>query len=105
MVTDYAYVLMKKYAGKQYCLHGEDYDGLIWMDDSPKPTREELDAAYLEVREEDGNRRLANEHLDKRRAEKPSAQEQLEMMEELGFDGWLKQMQAINKKHEEVNRG
>lgn len=96
---------MKKYPGKQFALRGDDYDGLEWLDDSPKPSREELDAAYLEVRKEDEAHRLATEHLEKRRAEKPGLQEQLEMMEELGFDEWRKQMQAINAKYEEVSRG
>jgi len=105
MVTDYAYALIKKYPGKQYCLRGDDYDGLEWLDDSLKPTREELDAAYLEARKEDEDHRLATEHLEKRRAEKPSVQEQLEMMEELGFEGWLKAMQAINEKYKEVSHG
>jgi len=97
MVTDYAYALIKKYPGKQYCLRGDDYDGLEWLDDSPKPTREELDAAYLEVRKEDEAARPAKEALEAKRARKPSVQEQLEIMEELGFDEWRKQMQMISQ--------
>lgn len=105
MQTDYAYTLMKKYPGKQFVLYGDDYAGLSWLDGSQKPTKEELDAAYLEVREEDEAKRLATAYLEKRRAEKPGLQEQLEMMEELGFEGWRNQMQAINAKHKEVSRG
>jgi hypothetical protein len=43
-MIDYALILSTNYAGKQWSLAGESYDGLTWLDESPKPTQNELDA-------------------------------------------------------------
>lgn len=50
-MTDYAYILAKKYAGKQWILDGETYSGLKWLDKTiSKPTKKTLDAEYLEYK-------------------------------------------------------
>ena len=48
-MTDYVKVLQHAYAGKQWALVGEDYAGLTWLDDSPKPTKKTLDDAWPQV--------------------------------------------------------
>jgi hypothetical protein len=48
-MTDYAAVLLANYAGSQWTLDGEDYSGLTWLSDTPKPTQAELDAAWPQV--------------------------------------------------------
>jgi len=48
-VTDYAAVLTANYPGAQWSLSGNDYDTLDWLDDTPKPTQAELDAAWPQV--------------------------------------------------------
>jgi hypothetical protein len=45
-MIDYAQILITNYAGKQWTLNGDDYNGLIWLDSSPKPTKAELDALW-----------------------------------------------------------
>jgi hypothetical protein len=35
--------------GTRWTLNGDDYAGLTWLDDSPKPTQAELDAAWPQV--------------------------------------------------------
>ena len=45
-------ILIEKYPGAQWSLIGETYDGLEWLDDSPKPTQEELEALWPEVENE-----------------------------------------------------
>jgi hypothetical protein len=45
-MTDYALVLSRKYQGKLWQLDGDDYSGLNWLDESPKPTQKELDAVW-----------------------------------------------------------
>jgi hypothetical protein len=35
--------------GTRWTLNGDDYAGLTWLDDSPKPTKKELDAAWPQV--------------------------------------------------------
>ena len=45
-MLDYAQILSVNYAGKQWSLNGDSYDGLTWLDSSPKPTQTELDALW-----------------------------------------------------------
>lgn len=49
-MTDYAAVLSAIRPGAAWVLNGDDYDGLTWLDDSPKPTRKTLDDAWPQVR-------------------------------------------------------
>jgi hypothetical protein len=46
---DIKLILETNYLGKIWSLIGEDYEGLDWLDDSPKPTEEELEAQWEEV--------------------------------------------------------
>lgn len=48
-MIDYAAVLSANYPGSQWTLNGDDYDGLVWLEDTPKPTQAELDAAWPQV--------------------------------------------------------
>lgn len=41
--VDYSLILSKKFPGKQWVLDGDNYDGLTWLDDSPKPSKKILD--------------------------------------------------------------
>ena len=50
-MTDYITVLNANYPGAQWTLSGNDYDTLIWHDDTPKPLQEELDAAWPAVQQ------------------------------------------------------
>jgi len=45
-VTDYAAVLTANYPGATWTLDGDNYAGLTWLDETPKPTEAELDAAW-----------------------------------------------------------
>ena len=42
-------VLMSIRPDAKWTLDGDDYGGLTWLDDSPKPTQEMLDAAWPQV--------------------------------------------------------
>jgi hypothetical protein len=48
-MIDYALILSVNYPGKQWALDGETYDGLTWLDETPKPSQRELDAAWPQV--------------------------------------------------------
>jgi len=50
-VTDYAAVLRANYPDAQWSLTDNDYNTLIWFDDTPKPTQAELDAAWPAVQQ------------------------------------------------------
>jgi hypothetical protein len=45
-MIDYTLILTKKYAGSEWTLNGDDYEGLTWLSDTPKPTQAELDALW-----------------------------------------------------------
>jgi hypothetical protein len=45
-MIDYSQILSINYAGSQWSLNGDAYDGLTWLSDTPKPTQAELDALW-----------------------------------------------------------
>lgn len=45
-MINYAQILITNYVGKEWSLNGDFYDGLTWLDSSPKPTKAELDALW-----------------------------------------------------------
>lgn len=45
-MIDYTLILSTNYIGKQWSLNGDSYDGLDWLDSTPKPTQSELDALW-----------------------------------------------------------
>jgi hypothetical protein len=51
-MIDYATILTLKYEGSEWTLNGDDYSGLIWHSDSPKPTKAILDGLWESVQAE-----------------------------------------------------
>jgi hypothetical protein len=45
-MIDYPAILVRHYQGAEWTLNGDEYDGLTWLSDTPKPTQEELDALW-----------------------------------------------------------
>ena len=52
-MIDYAAILSLNYIGAQWSLNGDSYEGLDWLDSTPKPTQEELDALWIPTQEAD----------------------------------------------------
>ncbi len=50
-MIDYAQILTVNYAGSQWSLDGNSYDGLTWLSDTPKPTQAELDDLAVSTQE------------------------------------------------------
>jgi hypothetical protein len=50
-MIDYALILTKKYQGSLWTLNGDDYKGLTWLSDTPKPTKKTLDELWQEVQD------------------------------------------------------
>ena len=50
-MTDYAAVLSQNYPDAEWTLNGDSYTGLTWLSDTPKPTQQELDAAWPAVQQ------------------------------------------------------
>jgi hypothetical protein len=51
-MIDYATILSLKYKGAEWTLEGDDYSGLIWISDSPKPSKKTLDDLWETVQAE-----------------------------------------------------
>jgi hypothetical protein len=51
-MIDYSVILTRKYEGSEWTLDGHDYSGLIWISDSPKPTKATLDNLWETVQAE-----------------------------------------------------
>jgi len=51
-MTDYATILIRKYKNTEWTINGDDYEGLSWLSDTPKPTKKQLDDLWLEVKNE-----------------------------------------------------
>ena len=49
---DISQILTKRYPGYEWTLDGDNYTGLTWLSDAPKPTEEELLALWPTVQEE-----------------------------------------------------
>jgi hypothetical protein len=50
-MIDYTLILRKRYSA-EWTLNGDDYANLVWLSDSPKPTKQELDALWQSVLDE-----------------------------------------------------
>lgn len=51
MSVNYKEVLVANYAGAEWTLRANDYDTLVWLSDTPKPTQADLDAAWPAVQQ------------------------------------------------------
>jgi hypothetical protein len=49
MSANYYLVLSTNYSTSQWTLDGDTYEGLVWLDNTPKPTQAELDAQWATV--------------------------------------------------------
>jgi hypothetical protein len=47
-MIDYTLILRKRY-NAEWTLNGDDYDNLVWLSDTPKPTKKELDDLWKSV--------------------------------------------------------
>lgn len=45
-MINYTLILTVNYAGSEWSLNGDSYDGLTWLSNTPKPTQDELDALW-----------------------------------------------------------
>lgn len=48
-MIDYTKILLVNYPGAVWNLDGDEYEGLDWLSDTPKPSKEELDAQWEDV--------------------------------------------------------
>jgi hypothetical protein len=46
---DITEILSRRYAGTQWTLNGDDYEGLTWLSEGSAPTKKQLEALWPEV--------------------------------------------------------
>jgi len=51
-MIDYAAVLLRRHKGREWQLNGDDYEGLVMLDNGKKPSKKELEDAWPEVQAE-----------------------------------------------------
>lgn len=61
---DIAAILSRKFEGAEWTLNGDDYTGLTWLSETPKPTKKELEALWPTVQYE-----VAYEQVEQARAQ------------------------------------
>lgn len=49
---DISLILTKNYVGSEWTLDGEEYSGLTWLSDTPKPTKAALEKQWAQVQYE-----------------------------------------------------
>jgi len=52
-MIDYTAILLLNYPSTQWAFSGDSYNGLNWLDSTPKPTQAELDALWIPTQEAD----------------------------------------------------
>jgi len=68
-MTDIPAVLAAIRPGAEWSLNGDDYAGLTWLDDSPKPTKKTLDDAWPQVQYDNEHARIEAERRARYQAE------------------------------------
>jgi hypothetical protein len=96
-MIDYTLILSKNYVGKKWILNGDSYDGLNWLDELPKPTKEELDSQWIDIQANIA----ANAYKAKRAAEYPPIGDQLDALWKGGDSAseMLAKVQAVKIKY------
>ena len=51
-MSNYSTILLRRYAGKEWTLDGDDYNGLTWLSDGEKPSKATLDGLWASVQQE-----------------------------------------------------
>lgn len=51
-MIDYSAILSRRFVNSSWTMNADDYDQLVWLSDTPKPSRAELDALWEEVKAE-----------------------------------------------------
>lgn len=66
-MIDYPAILTRHYPNTEWTLNGDEYSGLTWLSDTPKPTQEELDAlwepTFALIKQEKADRTAARQAL------------------------------------------
>ena len=93
-MTDYPAVLAAIRPGAQWSLDGDDYAGLTWLDDSPKPTKKTLDDAWPQVQYDNEYAQVEQSRRARYQAE-TDGMYMAAVREDLPLDDWKAAVAAI----------
>ena len=97
-LIDYVLILARKYYGQHYSILNNDYDTLQWESDSQKPSKDELEALWLEVQAE-----VSKERTDAQRMEAYAKESDPLFFKwqrgESSEEEWLNAVQAIKERY------
>lgn len=51
-MIDYSKILEREFGNDNWTLNGDDYSGLTWLSDTPKPTKAKLDGLWNKIETE-----------------------------------------------------
>ena len=91
---DIAEILTRRYAGSKWTLDGDDYTGLTWLSDTPKPTKKALEALSADVQYETAYARVE----EARQAQYQATTDPLFFETQRGTvtkEAWLAAVQAV----------
>ena len=87
-MINYVQVLTVNFSDKEWSISGDDYSGLTWLSDTPKPTQEELDALWEQTKKQ-------IDFVQNRQQAYPSIVDQLDTLYHGGYDAWRAEIQAV----------
>jgi hypothetical protein len=58
-MTDYVVILLRRYAGKEWWISGNDYSTLEWFSSGTKPSKATLDGLWASVQQEIADEAIA----------------------------------------------
>ncbi len=95
---DISMILSKRYPDAEWTLNGNDYSGLNWLGDTPKPSLEELQAEWAQVEYE-----VAYEAVQKERQTAYQAESDPVFFNfqrgEVAEQDWLDAVEAVKSAH------
>jgi len=100
-MIDFSKALLHKYPGTQWVI-SETYESLDWHDkEVEKPSKEDLEQAWEEYLIHKEN----TEYRNLRAAAYPSIQDQLDLIQREGLEGWSQMIQSIKEKYPNPLKG
>lgn len=92
---DITHALQSLVPGTRWIHRGSGYQGLEWLEDTPPPTEEELEAEIIRLQAEYDSL----EYQRSRRKEYPSFAEQFDTLYHGGYDAWKASIDSVKDKY------
>ena len=94
-MTDLVLGINAIYKDAKFRIINNDYKTIVWRDERPQPTEEEIQAKIQELQAQYD----ANEYQRQRATAYPTWQDQLDKIYHEGIDAWKAEIQAIKDQY------